>query len=155
MTLEEARASTKVMLSSGQVAQIIGVSEYSIRQQAAVNAAALGFPVCIMGSRIRVPREAFLRWLDGQGGEPSAPGGALGSWDERLRRYDKPFLNLDQVAEVLEVDFWELEKQARLAPEKLGFATSVIGERVVVPRVALQCFLKYGRPLVQRMNPRE
>lgn len=64
MTLEEMRESTAEFMTPEDVAAVIGCKPYAINVQARADAGKLGFPVCVMGTRVRIPRRAFLRWLD-------------------------------------------------------------------------------------------
>ena len=62
MTLQQIRASGKEMLSPADVAQVLGCNPYSINVMAKADPARLGFPVCVIGNRVKIPRRAFLRW---------------------------------------------------------------------------------------------
>ena len=62
MTLEEVRTSTKPMLTPADVAEILGSDPHSIRLQAKREPDKLGFPVCVVGNRVKIPRTGFLRW---------------------------------------------------------------------------------------------
>lgn len=63
MTLQEIRESGKTMLIPKDVAEVLGCHPHSINVQAQSNPEKLGFPVCVMGTRVLIPREAFLYWL--------------------------------------------------------------------------------------------
>ncbi len=66
MTLEEIKASDKVMLNAVDVAEILETDPHSIRIMAHEHPAALGFPVTICGDkgrRVKIPRVQFLRYL--------------------------------------------------------------------------------------------
>lgn len=77
MTRTEIELSALEFLTPEQAAGIIGCNPYAINVQAKEDPAKLGFPVCVMGTRVRIPRRAFLRWLDG---------GAAGTMtDEQVR----------------------------------------------------------------------
>lgn len=65
MTLDEIRSSTKTVLTPEDVCDVLGCKPYSINQQAKANAARLGFPVMIIGTRVKIPRLAFLNFMDG------------------------------------------------------------------------------------------
>lgn len=67
MTLQEIRASDKVMLGPAEVCEVLGCKAYSINVQAKEDPKRLGFPVSIIGTRVRIPRVAFLKWLEGAG----------------------------------------------------------------------------------------
>ena len=66
MTLEEIRASEKVFLTPAEIATVSGSDPQAIRVQARKDAAKLGFPVCVIGNRTKIPRIAFLNWLEGR-----------------------------------------------------------------------------------------
>ena len=63
MTLQQIRASGKEMLSPADVAQVLGCNPYAINVAAKEDPARLGFPVCMIGNRVKIPRRAFLRWV--------------------------------------------------------------------------------------------
>lgn len=68
--LEALERSDKAMLTPKDVAPVLGCRPYYINVQAKLDASRLGFPVCMMGTRVRIPRAAFLAWAAGRG----APG---------------------------------------------------------------------------------
>ena len=65
ITLEEVKSMTEEMLSPAIVAQVIGCSQYYISLQARTDPSKLGSPVCVMGKRTRIPRRAFIRFMEG------------------------------------------------------------------------------------------
>lgn len=65
MTLNDIKAMKKECLSPAIVAQVIGCNPQYIRLQARENPDALGFPVSVQGTRTRIPRRAFVRWMEG------------------------------------------------------------------------------------------
>ena len=65
MTLNEIKGSSAEFLTPAQVAGVIGCAPYAINVQAKADASKLGFPVCVMGRRVRIPRRAFVAWLEG------------------------------------------------------------------------------------------
>ena len=65
MTLNDIKAMDKEFISPAVVAQVIGCNPQSIRIQARENPAALGFPVSVQGTRTRIPRLAFISWVEG------------------------------------------------------------------------------------------
>lgn len=74
-TLQEIEACPKTMLVPEDVAGYLGCDRYSINVAARTAPELLGFPVSYMGTRVRIPKEGFLRWargLAGEGGEESA-----------------------------------------------------------------------------------
>lgn len=64
MTLEEMRESREMMLTPADVAGVLGCQPYAINVQARDDPAKLGFPVCVTGTRVRIPRMGFLHWLE-------------------------------------------------------------------------------------------
>ena len=63
MTYQELLDSDKAFLLTEDVAELLGCKEYSINVQAQQDPAKLGFPVCVTGSRVRIPRLGFLHWM--------------------------------------------------------------------------------------------
>lgn len=63
MTYQEIVASDKVFLLTDDVAEVLGCKAYSINVQAQQDPSKLGFPVCVTGSRVRIPRLGFLHWM--------------------------------------------------------------------------------------------
>lgn len=63
MTLEELENYPKATLSPDQVAEFLGCNAQSIRSQAQVDAGALGFPVIVMGSSVKIPRLGFCYFM--------------------------------------------------------------------------------------------
>lgn len=61
-TLDEIEACGKQMLLPADVADFLGCDPQSIRLQARADAAALGFPVIVVGNRTLFPREGFVRF---------------------------------------------------------------------------------------------
>ena len=63
MTLEQMRDSRKDFLTPEDVSDVLGCMPYTINIQAKEDATLLGFPVCVTGSRVRIPRLAFVHWM--------------------------------------------------------------------------------------------
>lgn len=63
--LEKIAALEKTMLTPADVAEYLESDAESIRLQARANAAALGFPVIVMGNRVKIPKEGFIRFCRG------------------------------------------------------------------------------------------
>lgn len=63
MTLKELAELDSEILTPTQVAPILGVNPHTIRVMAATNPAALGFPVIVMGSRVKIPKVPFLHFM--------------------------------------------------------------------------------------------
>ena len=66
MTLDEIRNSTKEVLTSADIAPVLGADPQDIRLQAKLNPERLGFNVAVIGTRVKVPRLAFIRWMEGE-----------------------------------------------------------------------------------------
>lgn len=64
-TLEEIEKLQKTMLTPEDVAGYLGCDRYSINVAVKTAPELLGFPVCVMGTRVRIPKEGFLRWARG------------------------------------------------------------------------------------------
>lgn len=64
MTLEQIEASSEVFLNAADVAGVLKCQPYAINVQAQADPSKLGFPVCVTGTRVRIPRRAFLHWLE-------------------------------------------------------------------------------------------
>jgi hypothetical protein len=62
MTLKELEAIEENFLSVDQVAEFLCCAPQAIRVQADTNINSIGFPVTKLGTRIRIPKEAFLFW---------------------------------------------------------------------------------------------
>lgn len=63
MTLAEIRQSDAALLTASDVAEVLESDPQDIRQQAKEDPSKLGFPVCVIGSRVKIPRRAFLAFL--------------------------------------------------------------------------------------------
>lgn len=63
MTLTEIRNTTKEMLTPADVAPILGCDPQNIRLQARDCPEKLGFPVVRVGSRTKIPKQAFLKFI--------------------------------------------------------------------------------------------
>lgn len=65
MTLSQMRQSEKVNLSPADVAEVLGCKPYSINVQAKADIGKLRFPAYMMGTRVKIPRLAFIAWAEG------------------------------------------------------------------------------------------
>ncbi len=63
MTFQEIVSSDKDFLTPDEVKDVVGCMPYSINIQAKDDPAKLGFPVCIMGTRVKIPRLGFIHWM--------------------------------------------------------------------------------------------
>lgn len=68
MTLEEIKASDKIMLVPTDIAKVVGCSAYNITLQAREDPEKLGFNVCVVGTRTLIPRLPFIQFMTQQRG---------------------------------------------------------------------------------------
>ena len=66
MTLDEIRNSTKEVLTPGDIAEVLGCDPQDIRVAAKQAPERLGFNVAVIGTRVRIPRKAFIYWMEGK-----------------------------------------------------------------------------------------
>ena len=64
-TLSEVERSKKSMLTANDIAPILGSDPQLIRMQARERPELLGFPVICIGSRVKIPKEGFLCFVQG------------------------------------------------------------------------------------------
>lgn len=64
--LEKLEALDKTILTVSDVAPVLECSPHYLRLQAREDPYILGFPVCVIGTRVRIPKAGFLRWLRGE-----------------------------------------------------------------------------------------
>lgn len=64
-TLQELRELPKEILSPDDISGVLHCNPYSINVAAKNDPAMLGFPVVVMGSRVRIPKAAFIRFMEG------------------------------------------------------------------------------------------
>lgn len=67
LTLDELKAMDREILTPAIVAQVLHCDPYYITLQARADPKALGFPVNVQKTRTRIPRRAFIRWMEGGG----------------------------------------------------------------------------------------
>lgn len=63
MTIEDLKEMDKEILTPADVAPILGCDPNIIRFQAKQDINSLGFPCSKIGSRIKIPRRAFIAWF--------------------------------------------------------------------------------------------
>lgn len=63
MTISELELSDRIFVTARDVDDIIGCSAENIRSQAQDDPSKLGFPVVVIGNRLRIPRIPFLRFI--------------------------------------------------------------------------------------------
>lgn len=66
LTLDQIEAMTTEVLTPQQVAGILHLDQDTIRGQAREAPWLLGFPVICAGSRVKIPRLPFLRFMRGE-----------------------------------------------------------------------------------------
>lgn len=66
MTIEDIAAMKKPMLTPSDVAPLLGCHPYAINVQVMHDPGKLGFPVTKIGNRVKIPREAFVKWWKGK-----------------------------------------------------------------------------------------
>ena len=67
MTWDEIKASTKDTLCCAEICKVVGVDPANLRDLARENPGSLGFPVICVGRAVRIPRLAFIRFMEGAG----------------------------------------------------------------------------------------
>ncbi len=65
MTLSELEVINRDWLTAAQVAPVLGADPNWIRHQARKNKEALGFPVIVYGSRVKIPKVPFIKFMGG------------------------------------------------------------------------------------------
>lgn len=65
MTLSEIKALDKEFLTPAEIAPILRCDAQDIRVTARQHPERLGFNVAVIGCRVKVPRRAFIKWLEG------------------------------------------------------------------------------------------
>lgn len=65
MTLNDLRKSTKDALTPSDVAPVLGCDPHYIRVAARQCPERLGFPVVLIGNRTKIPRIAFIKFMEG------------------------------------------------------------------------------------------
>ena len=63
-TLEEIETCGKDMLCPADIAPFLECHPYTITLTARQQPELLGFPVCVMGRRVRIPRVGFIKWYE-------------------------------------------------------------------------------------------
>lgn len=63
MTLTEIKQSDELFLTAADIAPVLGCNPDKLRAQARGKPELLGFPVTVIGSRVKFPRRPFLAFL--------------------------------------------------------------------------------------------
>ena len=66
MTIEDIKKMNKEILTPGDVAPLLNCDPNVLRYQAKQDIKQLGFPASKIGSRIKIPRQAFISWWEGK-----------------------------------------------------------------------------------------
>jgi hypothetical protein len=66
MTLDDIKAIDREFLTPAQVADILNCSAHGVRIWARQRPEQLGFPVCIIGTRVRIPKRPFIQFMEGK-----------------------------------------------------------------------------------------
>lgn len=64
MTIQDIKNMDKEILTPGDIAPILNCDPNVIRLQAAKDIKALGFPASKIGTRVKIPRRAFINWFE-------------------------------------------------------------------------------------------
>jgi len=71
MTFEQIRTSDKPVLKPADVAEVLGCHPYAVNIRA--KDGSLPFPHFMSGSRVKIPREGFIAWMEGRVNNEKAP----------------------------------------------------------------------------------
>lgn len=64
--LEKIKAMDKEFLTPSEVAPLLGCMPYAINVMAKKRPEKLGFPVIMIGNRVKIPKQAFINFMEGQ-----------------------------------------------------------------------------------------
>lgn len=67
MTLEDIKALEQETITPSIAAQVLNCDPHWIRIMARANPEQLGFPVIVCRNRTKIPRRAFIRFMEGNG----------------------------------------------------------------------------------------
>lgn len=65
MTWEEIKASDKLILTAQDVAPVLQCDPQTLRLSVRQQKDLIGFNCCIIGQTLRIPRMAFIKWMEG------------------------------------------------------------------------------------------
>lgn len=65
MTYEELRESNALYLTAKEVGSALGFDAQALREQAKTDPTKLGFPVTVVGTRVKIPRLPLIAFLEG------------------------------------------------------------------------------------------
>ncbi len=66
MTLDEIKACDKPTLTPADIADVLNADPQDVRVAARQRPDLLGFNVAVIGTRVKIPRLAFIRWVEGK-----------------------------------------------------------------------------------------
>ena len=66
MDINDIKRMEKDILTPNEVARVLECDPNVIRRQAKEDILQLGFPASKVGSRVKIPREAFIKWYEGE-----------------------------------------------------------------------------------------
>ena len=66
MTLDDLKRLDREFLTPAQVAEVLGCDPHGIRVWARQRPEGLGFPVCLVGSRTKIPKRPFIQFMEGK-----------------------------------------------------------------------------------------
>lgn len=66
MTLQQIESDTREILIPADIAPILECDPHDIRVAAHQKPELLGFPVVLIGNRVKIPRLAFLKFMKGE-----------------------------------------------------------------------------------------
>ncbi len=75
ITLDEVKAMDREMLTPKIVGAVIGCDPYNITLMARQRPEMLKFPFLVMGNRTKIPRLAFIAWMEGKAEQSENIGG--------------------------------------------------------------------------------
>jgi hypothetical protein len=66
VTLDEIKQCNREVLLASDIADLIHIDAQDIREVARTNPKSLGFPVIVSKRNVKIPRRAFVRFMEGQ-----------------------------------------------------------------------------------------
>jgi hypothetical protein len=66
MSLDDLKRLDREFLTPAQVAEVLGCDPHGIRVWARQRPEGLGFPVCLVGSRVKIPKRPFIQFMEGK-----------------------------------------------------------------------------------------
>lgn len=65
MTLKEIKQSDKIFLTAADVSEVLGCDPQTLRLAVREKPELVGFNCSMIGKTLRIPRQAFIRWIEG------------------------------------------------------------------------------------------